>query len=387
MKLNKTNPIDLLIFGVTILNIVLAVFLRPLIRLKKPQSKAIVLYGHTLNGNLRAIFDDLKGYKAYFLSPRSAYKKRLISSGEDKKRILSAINPLDILQAARSDAFILSHGTHFFSILRKFSSIKFIDVWHGIPYKGFTENDFKNIHGHDQVWVSSRFMRKMYTEKFGFMKKQVKVTGYGRVDRMVNDQYDKSSIVQKYKIPDASKYVLIAPTWKQDSKNRNILPFNTPQKIFFGELDKLAGQNRAHIVFRTHINSSENFSEEKLKNIAFYPYGEYEIAEEFLFISDVLITDWSSIAFDYLPLRRPTIFLDVEPPFEHGFSLGPEYRFGDIARNFEDLKRLLTANLKDPQGFMARHKNDMKRAVEVAYGNTLDGNSVKRYKDRLDEIL
>ena len=73
-------------------------------------------------------------------------------------------------------------------------------------------------------------------------------------------------------------------------------------------------------------------------------------------ISDVLICDWSSIAFDYLILNRPTLFLDVEPPFRKGFSLGPEYRFGPVIASLDALLAELAHRLKQTQEQFVSHE-------------------------------
>lgn len=390
MKINRSDPRHLGMLATSAVYSCVAVVARPFIRTKVSNQKIIVFYGHTLNGNLRAFFDYLatkSGYSPYFLALDKSYYKRLKSTQSDPKSILSALSLKDMMVIARSDAFITSHGLHLFTPLRAFSDIKFIDVWHAVSYKGFGSKEFKHLYAHDEEWVSSEDMRELYIKRYGFRPDSVKVTGYARTDQLVNDSLDKRKIIQKYSIPTAKKYILIAPTWKQDAKGRSVLPFNLDEKTFFGSLDKLARDHHAHIIFRTHLNSHYDIDVSHLSNTSFMPYGKYEIVEDFLFISDILVTDWSSTGIDYLPLKRPTVFLDVQAPFKHGFNMGPQHRYGDVVNSLKELEDSLVINLSKPRDFIRRHKDQIKYSTRVAYGNTLDGKSCYRYFVNLKRLL
>ena len=389
MKINKKNPRHLLALTISVADCCFVIILRSFLRLNKPKSKIIIFYGHTLNGNLKAFFDFLvkeAGYNPFYLTLDRAYHRRLVSDSKYSERILSAFSIKDMITLAKADAVITSHGLHLFSILRH-TSIKFIDAWHAVSYKGFHKDDFKLHRTFDESWVSSDFMKKMYVNRFGFQPNKVKVTGYARTDQLVNGSLNKQEILKRYSIPYHDKYVLIAPTWQQDVPGRNILPFDMSIKQFFEELNKLAQDNSAYIIFRTHLNSGDLFNVPNLTNTRFMPYSKYEIAEDFLFLADILVTDWSSIGIDYLPLKRPTIFLDVPAPFKNGFNLGPEHRFGDIVNNFSELKKTLKKYLKSSKEFYVDHNEQMKKTLKVAYGETLDGKSSQRYLENLRKLL
>ncbi len=393
MKIDKKNYKHWFVLGWSLVTISLIIAMRPFLRIKHKasQNKIIIFYGHTLNGNLRAFFDYLKlekGFKPYFLSIDSNYLNRLMHDGEKADGLLSLLRLKDLPKIARSDAFVSSHGLHFLRVLKKTTDIKFFDAWHGIPYKGFTASDFNHLHDHDQSWVSSEKFKDIYVNKFGFDAERVKVTGYGRVDQLVDGSLrDRQKLIDKYKLPARDKYVLIAPTWKQDDKGRSILPFNTEEKEFFSRADEVAKRHNAEIIFRTHLNSQDEISTEGLSNTKFMPYSKYELAEEFLALSDVLVSDWSSIVFDYMVLDRPTMFLDTKPPFSKGFSIGPEHRFGDVVGSFDELIEVLGKNLEDPKAYMKRNQKKIEVTKRALYDETLDGKSRQRYLKELNEVL
>lgn len=389
MKVRRTNPDHLVALAASASFSLLAALFRPIIKRKK-RDKIIIFYGHTLNGNLKAFFDYLikqEYFHPYFLALEKKYYKNLKKKAEDPTTILSALSVKDMLLVARADVFITSHGLHLFTILKKLSNIKYVDVWHAVSYKGFSAYNFRRHHSYDEIWITSKFIRNIYVNKFLFEPEKLKITGYGRTDQLVDGSLNKESIIAKHSIPRAAKYILIAPTWKQDDQGRSVLPFGIEEKEFFTGLDKIAVKYNAHIIFRTHLNSDDEIDVSNLKCTSFMPYGKYEVVEEFLFISDVLITDWSSIGIDFLPLKRPAIFLDVPAPFRHGFELGPEHRYGDIAKNFQQLKTMLENNLEKPNEFIKKHEKQMAKTTEAAYGSTLDGKSTSRYFHRLKQLL
>lgn len=388
MKINKKNPQHLKALLISAIYSIFASATRLSAR-GTESPKKIIFYGHTLNGNLKAFYDfllDQPGYKPYFLVLDTDYYARLVKKANHPETILNALKMKDMMVVARSNVFITSHGLHLFSILRLLTNIKFVDVWHAVSYKGFDKKDFKHLHPHDEIWVSSEYISKMYKGRFGFRADKVKITGYGRTDKLVDGSLNKKEIISKYRIPRASKYVLIAPTWKQDSSGRSVLPFGMSEDEFFHGIDEIAGKNSAHVIFRTHLNSNDEISVDHLSNISFMPYSKYEVVEDFLYISDILVTDWSSIGIDYLPLRRPAIFLDVPAPFKKGFELGPEHRYGDVVDSLEGLKYSLEKYLKDPDQFIKKHNKHMEKTTKVAYGNSLDGKSVMRYFDNLKRL-
>jgi CDP-glycerol glycerophosphotransferase len=181
--------------------------------------------------------------------------------------------------------------------------------------------------------------------------------------------------------------VLFAPTWKQDASGRSLFPFGVEANAFFAGLALVCQRTGAALLFRAHLNSVEGSGLVAGGSVIPVPFAEYPDSEGLLQLSDVLVCDWSSIAFDYLLLARPTIFLDVPPPFAKGFSLGPEYRFGAVAPDMPTLLDQLERALSDPAGyhleFAARHA-DIRAQV---YGDFADGHAAERCVARLQNAL
>lgn len=386
MKINKLNMAHwfyLVLFG---LNVICAIGLRPLRRTRSP--KTVVLYGHKLSGNLLALYKQLSstegsGLRVVFLTLDPAYHRKLRNQ---KIASVLAIGPQCAQVLSEADAVITDHGLHALLPMLRFSSIKFFDVWHGIPFKGFDADDFRVQHRYDEVWVASPLLAKIYVERFGFSADKVKVTGYARTDRLVRRNEDTAAIKRRLGLPATSKIVLFAPTWKQDARKRSIFPFGVSETTFYSSLSELAQHTNSTFVMRTHLNSGAD-RPSHYPGITHLPSAQYPDTEEILLVSDILVCDWSSIAFDFLLLDRPTIFLDVEPPFAKGFSLGPEYRFGHLACCTAESLDAIETYLNDPALFLEQYDQIMNKIGEGVYGEYADGQSVAHCVARIKENL
>lgn len=353
------------------------------------KKRTVILYGHKLHGNLNAIYEysltnhtTLQNIEVFFLTMDPLY----FSDIKYKNNILFALNPIDLLKTVLSECIISDHGLHLLQLLLKFTEIKFVDVWHGIPFKGFTAEDFTLQRQYDETWVSSKLLRRLYIDTFGFQKDRVYATGYGRTDLVLGYHSTSLQIREKLNIPIDKKVILFAPTWKQDKKNRDEIPFNLTQEHFLNSLENFAANNNAFLIIRYHLNSKQggNFDNQ---NVLHLPLQKHPNSEELLAVTDVLITDWSSIAFDMMVLNKPIIFLDVPPPFKNGFSLPPDYRVGDLVKNLQELLESLSEACLAEDRYLHKYDNDYQRVKALVYDDTLDGKSTDRYISQLQKLL
>ena len=358
----------------------------------RPKEKLVVLYGHKFNGNIRAFAEYLKEskvndglYSVAYATMDPEYYKAVKAQYPDAN-ILSMIRLKDMIAIARSSAIITTHGLHTLVLFRKFTGIKFINVWHGIGWKGHDSSDFSFTEGYADNWVSSEVFRGVY-ENYFKVKTPVHVTGYARSDDAVNKKYSVAELRKKYGISrNFKKVILIAPTWEQGSGNHSIYPFGQDSDSFFAGLDEAAKGIGALVIFRSHLNSKTTTLPSGLNNIVLMPYREYPVVEDFLYMADMLISDWSSIVFDYLPLRRPTIFLDVKCPYDK-VCIGESNRFGVKVSSMKELTSAMQKYTLDPKAYEKKYGAKMAEAENTGYGSTLDGKSSERYHKRLIEII
>ncbi len=390
MKIDKTSPLHWALLALFGANVALALLFRPFVRPKPGDRKSVILYGHKLSGNLLAIYRRLRAahrdqFRPVFLTMDPAYRQRLLGAGDEA---CLATTPTCARLLASADAVISDHGLHALQPMLGRSDLKFFDVWHGIPFKGFDADDFRVQHRYTETWVASPLLAELYTRRFGFDPAKVTVTGYARTDPLVESHETPAEIRRRLGLQhtEGQRLVLFGPTWKQDAQHRSQFPFGVDGQEFLERLTEVCRRNGALLLFRAHLNAKDPVPLPADRVIPI-PFADYPDTEAILQISDALICDWSSIAFDYLLLDRPTLFLDVEPPFRKGFSLGPEYRFGPVIKDLPELLSELERSLADPEGYRAEYGARHAAIREQVYGSYADGRSAERCVERLARSL
>lgn len=350
---------------------------------RRPDKPLVVLYGHQLSGNLKALYREWSsageaGLDLYFLSLDPEYSLKLKREGI---RVLQCNKLADMLKLGQAFALVSDHGLHMMTPLVRFTDIVFIDVWHGIPFKGFTPRDFSLQRRYDEVWVSSPLLQQIYEEKFGFEAGKVHSLGYARTDKLFNRAHPDPSFRDIANLPPGHRIVLYAPTWKQDDSGRELFPFDQEEESFIESLSAVCCAHDAILVIRSHLNA--HIHERNFRNVIYCSQREFADTEDLLLESDILICDWSSIAFDFLALDRPTIFLDVEPPFNNGLTLGKEYRFGKIVGDMAALCDALRHSLECSNSYRLDQGSVHRSVTAEVYGGNTDGQVARRQLARL----
>lgn len=388
MKVDKRNPAHWLLLAGFWLQAALGLAWRLFLRSRQG---IVVLYGHKLNGNLLALQRHLlanpeAGLRPVFLSMDRDYLRELRGQGID---VCWASGPASADLLARAQALVSDHGLHALGPWRALYQklgLRFFDVWHGMSTMEYRPQDASARHGYDEIWVASELYRIVYTTRFGFDEEKVVVTGHARTDRLVAKTENRLALREQYGLPIDRKLILFAPTWKQQSSTRSIYPFECKKIDFLEGVSEVAIRHGASIVMRSHLNSGD-IADEGAKNLYMLPASRYPDTEAVLEMCDILVCDWSTIAFDWLLLDRPALFLDVEPPYPLGGFLGSEFRYGEVVPNYHGLLRSLGDVLNDPGGYWNRHGTHHQTAKDKFYGGMADGRASQRCINRLVLVI
>lgn len=275
-----------------------------------------------------------------------------------------------------------------------------INLWHGLPLKKI-ERDiddpnnyyYKIHHGsfcqswfpkllypwlskpYDMVISTSGYISRAFIKAFGLTLEKIPVTGLPRNDAFFensnnaflknNAYYNQVSAISQ----EGKRVIVYMPTFRDSADRKRELPFN------WGELDQFLQVRGACLFLKLHTNDSAAFPTGRYNNIFIIPSGEdlYPTLE----LVDVLITDYSSIYFDYLLLDRPVVFYsyDFDEYISKHRSLCVDYHevtAGPKAFNFEELLLALDEVLLDD-----RYKQERKR-IRERYHEFVDGNSSQR---------
>ena len=114
------------------------------------------------------------------------------------------------------------------------------------------------------------------------------------------DENKKEEMRKKLCIPDGKKVILYAPTWRESTDGGKSYAIKPP--IHFDEWQKELG-NEYVVLFRAHHQTTKVLGLEYndfVRNASDYP-----AVNDLMIAADILITDYSAIAFDYSILCRP----------------------------------------------------------------------------------
>ncbi|GEP84536.1 teichoic acid biosynthesis protein [Staphylococcus piscifermentans] len=155
----------------------------------------------------------------------------------------------------------------------------------------------KKINNWDYVSVPSDYMTSKARSAFNTNVKSIP-SGFPRNDMIFDALNHTESIKKSLNIPSNKKIILYAPTWRE-GKSSDI-------KLDIENMQKQLG-NDFILLVRAHYMVSNNMDIRQ-----YYPFAinvsNYPSIEELYAISDVLITDYSSVMFDYAYLKRPMLF-------------------------------------------------------------------------------
>lgn len=198
----------------------------------------------------------------------------------------------------------LMHGiaakkVYYDNVLKKSVKISFISRVKSLLIKWFVYN-YKLEYSCFSPVTSEFFKEKMVQ---AMRNNNVFVTGQPRTDAFLH--LDAKAIRSKYGISNDQTIVSYMPT------HRSYGLGDPPPHVFIDnpEAIRFFQENNIVFVWKQHINMLKKYqcreAPDCFKEMSF----DYSVdPQELLFVSDVLITDWSSCFIDYMLLKKPILF-------------------------------------------------------------------------------
>ncbi|MFB7140146.1 CDP-glycerol:glycerophosphate glycerophosphotransferase [Gottfriedia sp. NPDC056225] len=192
----------------------------------------------------------------------------------------------------------------------------------------------KNRMGYSLFIVSSDFEKDHIVNEFGYAENEVAVTGLARWDALENTGNGKT--------------ILIMPTWRNWNKSTQQLMnseyFNRYLSLLSNpDLHQILEDNDLNIIFYPHYQTQVYMKDvpDFHKRIKVIRQGE-ETVQSLLKRSDLLITDYSTVSFDFSYMEKPVIFYQFDYKrfyYEH-YNQGPitqELLFGEVVSEEEQV--------------------------------------------------
>ena len=225
------------------------------------------------------------------------------------------------------------------------------------------------------VTVSGDEVIPYYAEAFGISADKVIATGVPRTDIFFDQGYRRAKQAEfENRFPDfkGKQIILFAPTFRGDGFNSAHYP---NEYVDFDGLAEYCRQSNSAIIFKMHP-FVKNFVIPFGSEDVFDDAGDMREINDLLFAADLLITDYSSVIYEYSLLNKPLIFYtpdmteycqsrDLYMPFE-------EYAKNCAVFSSDELISLLKSG--NYKSFSGEH-------IRRGSMSACDGNSSKRVAD------
>ena len=184
---------------------------------------------------------------------------------------------------------------------------KYLNTWHGVALKTIGNDDkFSGTFDYsdiDYLCVSCEHDKRVYTTALNASPDCFLECGMPRNDSLFNvSEADRFDLRMKLDIPVDKKVILFAPTWRDSVNGGDSFDLDIP--VHFDKWREALGDDYM-IMFRAHDRTS------KLMNVEFddfvVNYSTYEPLNDLMIAADILVTDYSSICFDWSLLEKPFI--------------------------------------------------------------------------------
>lgn len=281
--------------------------------------------GKSYSCNPKAIYEEMKNNNQ-FVNWKFVWVTRKSITEEIEGSIKVRYNSLEHLYYLAKAKYWVFNSKMPAYMSKKKNQI-YIQTWHGTPLKklardieiGEDATFYRTKISKDEMVKSYDVDVKRYdylispnsysTEKFisafGVDRNKIIETGYPRNDILTN--YTESQIKEikeKFKINKDKKIILYAPTWRDNIYNISGYSF-TPKVDFYKW--KKALSDEYFVIYKPHYLITNSIDEESLNDFVYFAKATDDINDLYL-ASDILITDYSSVFFDYSILNRPILF-------------------------------------------------------------------------------
>jgi len=263
-----------------------------------------------------------------------------------------------------------------FRLAGRRSKVK-VHMFHGFSIRNFAISE--RVHRFDRLFLIGPYMKRRFVEA-GLLSEtdpRIEEVGMPKLDGLALGRYQRAAVLERLALDPARPTVLFAPTWISGGcleaqgleilRELRELDVNTIVKLHDNSYDPRKGQ----IDWARELPPRLGECQRLVRDFNSNPY---------LAASDVLISDASSVANEYLVLDRPLIFFRLDrleedwPATDRG---GWGTRTGDTIERARELRDAVPAALTNP-GRLSPLRREA--AADFFYA---PGQAARRAADRL----
>lgn len=229
----------------------------------------------------------------------------------------------------------------------RFGRFNYIQLWHGTGFKNILALNPDHESYMKVIKTTEKFHRLILAnsvsdrerKRKAFLSEKVVITGSPRNDILVRDDGLTARLRRIFGVECFDRVILYAPTFR---KHKAVSPFSPHD---WRRLNEWAMKKNQIFLIKKHSNDTNLVVPKNLSNVRDVTDDVSDV-QELLVITDLLISDYSSISTDYSLTRKPIIFFTYD--FEDFVKLSRTlyYDFfnvvpGPFANDFEELFSLM----------------------------------------------
>ncbi|HET7279742.1 MAG TPA: CDP-glycerol glycerophosphotransferase family protein [Dermatophilaceae bacterium] len=294
-------------------------------------------YGYRLQRRLpvedTVLFESWKG-KQYSDNPRAVYEE-LVRQGDPRRRVWAVVDH-SVEVPPGAEVVITGSRAYFRHLARarwlvtndsmpthyvKRKGTRYAQTWHGTPLKrigfdidnlqmankNYLEQFGRDVAKWDALVSPNQFSSEILKRAFRYPGDILEI-GYPRNDIFYQEEIRESrarAARERLGLPEGKRVILYAPTWR-DNDFDAVGRYQFTMKLDLERMHRTFGADsvlliRGHQLVKSEIDA--DLFGGFIRNVSAYP----DISDLYL-VADVLITDYSSVMFDFANTGRPMLF-------------------------------------------------------------------------------
>lgn len=283
------------------------------LRLLKPRSTDRILFlsenDEEPRGNLKALYD-------YFITNNLGRTKGMFYNKFNKKSVMVLIK--SVISIAFSDVIVVDNYVPLINTLNISKNQRIVQLWHAgvgfksVGYARFGEvagpHPFKSSHRkYTTAIVDDERLIDIYKEVFAVSGDIFKSFGMPRLDGYLSKEKIESAVNKLFQdnpLLKDKKIILFSPTYR--GIGASVASYDYSQ-LDFKRIYEFCKNNGFVFLIKMHpfIKEEPKIPDEYKEYI--FNYYDYDI-NELIYISDIMITDYSSCAYEFSLFNRPLVF-------------------------------------------------------------------------------
>ena len=291
------------------------------------------VHNRTFNYNSSALFQYVKEYhpeiQAFYVMEDPGERERL-QERFGKESVIDTSTIEGIRKVLACKVWFTSTAPPLYGVgFRK--KYRIINLWHGVPLKkiGMEQENLGRLtklyykylfaDNYEAVVTTSEELIPVMSRSFLVEPERVKVWGQPRNDKLFQKMdagEQMKNIFRGERLPEFTRLLLYAPTFRDHGETK-VFPFpefeGAGREAALKRLQEFLEKHQSMLCIRMHLYEKEGYEwlralDHPGSRIRFLNEDRVEDIMEVLAMFDLLITDYSSVFFDYANLRRPILF-------------------------------------------------------------------------------